>query len=80
VMTDLAMETLRGDGLIERLRSEAATATIPIVVLSGDAVAAWTLKASGLVDAVVRKPFVSDALTQCIRDVANRASRQSTVV
>lgn len=79
VMTDLAMPVLRGEELIRRLRSEAPTAAIPIVVVSGDAVKAWTLKASGLVDAVVPKPFDAVTLTRCIQDVANRANRPSIV-
>lgn len=79
VMTDLAMPVLRGEELIRRLRSEAPTAAIPIVVVSGDAVAAWTLKASGLVDAVVSKPLEADKLTQCIHAVANRAGKEPLV-
>lgn len=79
VMTDLAMPILRGEDLIERLRSEAPTAAIPIVVVSGDAVKAWTLRASGLVDAVVAKPFDAAALTRCVQAVANRANSPSIV-
>ena len=74
VMTDLAMPILCGEDLIQRLRSEAPTAAIPIVVVSGDAVKAWTLKASGLVDAVVAKPFDAATLTRCVQAVTNRAN------
>ena len=76
VMTDLAMPILRGEELIQRLRSGAPTAAIKIVVVSGDGVAASTLKASGLVDAVVSKPFDAVTLTQCVHAVASPAGSQ----
>lgn len=79
VLTDLAMPILGGEELIGRLRSAPATAAIPIVVLSGNAVAAWTLKASGLVEGVVSKPFAAAAVTQTIHAVAGRASRRPLV-
>ena len=79
VVTDLAMPILGGEELIGSLRSTPTTAAIPIVVLSGNAVAAWTLKASGLVEAVVAKPFAAAAVTACIRDVASRGSRRPVV-
>lgn len=79
VMTDLAMPVLRGEDLVQRLRSKAPTSAIPIVVVSGDLVAASTLKASGLVDAVIPKPFDAAMLTQCVRAVANRANNQPMV-
>ena len=79
VVTDLAMPILRGEEFIGSLRSAPATAAIPIVVLSGNAVAAWTLKASGLVEAVVSKPFDAAAVTACIDDVASRGSRRPLV-
>ena len=50
-------------------RSRPVTATIPIVVVSGNLVEAWTLKATGLVDAVVPKPFEAADLAQCIRAI-----------
>jgi CheY-like chemotaxis protein len=80
VVTDLAMPILGGEEFIGSLRSAPATAAIPIVVLSGNAVAAWTLKASGLVEAVVSKPFEAAAVTACIHDVASRGSRRPLVV
>ena len=79
VVTDLAMPILGGEELIGSLRSTPTTAAIPIVVLSGNAVAAWSLKASGLVEAVVAKPFAAAAVTACIRDVASRGSRRPVV-
>lgn len=79
VMTDLAMPILRGEALIQSLRSETPTASIPIVVVSGDAAAARALKASGLIDAVIPKPFDAVALAQCVQAVAGRTSTQPMV-
>jgi CheY-like chemotaxis protein len=79
VVTDLVMPVLGGEELIAHLRSAPTTATIPIVVVSGNTVEAWTLKASGLVEAVVPKPFEAAKLTQCIDAVANHASRRPRV-
>jgi len=79
VVTDLAMPILGGEELIGSLRSTPTTAAIPIVVVSGNAVAAWTLKTSGLVEAVVGKPFAAATVTACVRDVASRVSRRPLV-
>jgi len=79
VVTDLAMPVLGGEELIGSLRSAPTTAAIPIVVLSGNAVAASTLKASGLVEAVMVKPFEAAAVTACIDDVASRGSSRPLV-
>jgi CheY-like chemotaxis protein len=67
VMTDLTMPVLDGEALIQRLRSEPATASIPIVVVSGNPAAARALHASGLVEAFVDKPFHATELAECIR-------------
>src|SRR5579864_8429078 len=56
VVTDLMMPILTGVELINRLQSEPRTATIPIVVISGDYDLALGLETSGLVEAVVKKP------------------------
>jgi CheY-like chemotaxis protein len=79
VMTDLMMPVLDGEELIGRLRSAPTTAAIPIVVVSGNADAALTLKESGLVEAVVSKPFEAAALRECIEAVAGRANRPRVV-
>ena len=79
VVTDLAMPILGGQEFIGSLRSAPTTAAIPIVVVSGNAVAAWSLKASGLVEAVVAKPFDAAAVTACVHDVASRGSRRPLV-
>ena len=72
VVTDLMMPVLTGAELIEQLRLEQRTAAIPVVVVSASSDAAGTLQASGLVQAVVRKPFDVYALVDCIEKVANR--------
>jgi CheY-like chemotaxis protein len=69
ITTDLTMPILNGEGLIKRLRSEPRTASIPIVVVSSDPNTARALQASGLVEAVVSKPFDPFALADCIRTV-----------
>jgi CheY-like chemotaxis protein len=79
VVTDLTMPIFDGKKLIAYLRSLPVTATIPIVVVSGDLVEAWTLKATGLVEAVVSKPFAAANLAQCIRAVTREQSRRPRV-
>lgn len=69
ITTDLRMPIVNGQALIERLRSEPRTAVIPIVVVSASPDAARALHASGLVEAVVIKPFDPFALEACIRAV-----------
>jgi len=73
VTTDLMMPSLGGLDLIERLRSEPHTATIPIVVISGRHEVARSLQTSGLVDAVVEKPFAADTVAQCVRNLVSGA-------
>ena len=70
VMTDLIMPVLDGLELIDRLRSEAPTAAIPIIVLSGSVDDLQKLADSGLVEAVVPKPYDPARLAQCVRLVA----------
>src|SRR5487761_686751 len=71
--TDLTMPILSGEALIERLRSEPSTASIPIVIVSGNPAAAKALHASGLVEAVVTKPFEAAELAECIRILASHS-------
>ena len=70
--TDLTMPVLGGEALIERLRSKPSTASIPIVVVCGNPDAASALHASGLVEAVVNKPFDAAELAECIRTLMAR--------
>ncbi|MGZ3416165.1 MAG: response regulator [Isosphaeraceae bacterium] len=75
VTTDLRMPILNGEELILRLRLEPSTASIPIVVVSGNAGAAQALHSSGLVEGVVHKPFEPAELVRCVRAVAGRAQQ-----
>jgi len=69
ITTDLDMPRLGGMALIQRLRSEPRTASIPIVVVSADWSAAQTLHLTGMVEAIVAKPFLPTVLTSCIQSV-----------
>jgi CheY-like chemotaxis protein len=72
VTTDLTMPVLGGEALIQRLRAEPRTASIPIVVVSGNPAAAKALHESGIVTAIVLKPFEAAELAGCIRAIATR--------
>ena len=75
VITDLVMPVMRGTELIQWLHSEQRTAAIPIVVVSASPDGARTLQASGLVQAVIPKPFDVYALVDCIESVATPPDR-----
>jgi len=77
VMTDLRMPILNGEELILRLRLEPSTASIPIVIVSGNLGAAQALHSSGLVEGVVQKPFEPAELVKCVRALAGNALRTS---
>jgi CheY-like chemotaxis protein len=70
VTTDVRMPVLGGMELIRRLRSEPRTAAIPIIVVSSDTDALRDLRAAGLVDAIVAKPFDAGKFIECVRGVA----------
>src|ERR1700682_2494198 len=70
VTTDLMMPVMNGNELIRRLRSEARTASIPIVVVSANAGAAEGVPASERgADALVSKPFVPASLVRLIQSL-----------
>jgi CheY-like chemotaxis protein len=69
VVTDLMMPVLNGAELIGRLQSGPRTSVIPIVVVSANSADALALQASGLVEAVVTKPFDATVLVDCIRAI-----------
>ncbi|MGZ3433263.1 MAG: response regulator [Isosphaeraceae bacterium] len=71
VTTDLMMPVMSGTELILRLRSEARTAGIPIVVISSNPEAVESLG----VDATVTKPFSAVKLADRVREVAGQARR-----
>jgi CheY-like chemotaxis protein len=70
VTTDLMMPVMSGLELIHRLRSEARTAAIPIVVVTSNPDAALTLGSSELVATIVSKPFTADDFADRIQEVA----------
>jgi CheY-like chemotaxis protein len=76
VVTDLMMPVLTGMELITRLRAEVRTASLPIVVVSGNPEHARTFKASGLVSAVINKPFNAVELAKGIRAVVNTSTNK----
>lgn len=63
IIADLTMPVMTGVELVDQIRSNPATASIPIVLLSGGQVDSPTMQ---LVDAVVTKPFEPDDLVACI--------------
>jgi CheY-like chemotaxis protein len=63
----VTLPVMGGRELIERLRADPATASIPIVVVSGQG------EASSLpVEAIVTKPFMSTDVLSAVRNVAER--------
>jgi CheY-like chemotaxis protein len=66
VVTDIMMPVMGGVGLIRRLRSEPATAVIPILAASGDP------HLAGEADAVLAKPYS----WQCLLEVAEDLLRK----
>jgi two-component system chemotaxis response regulator CheY len=68
VVTDVMMPVMNGREMIDRLRADASTATIPIVVLSAEGNIS-TLRA----DAAITKPFKNGDLTETIRSLLARA-------
>jgi len=67
VITDLMMPVMGGRELIERLRSDPETASIPIVVLSANG----NLEA-GSADAALSKPFDLDELLETVSTTSTR--------
>lgn len=65
VVTDLMMPVMSGRELIERLRADAETAEIPILVVSANTNA----QVVGA-DAALRKPFDMDALLDTARSLS----------
>lgn len=67
VVTDLMMPVMNGRELIERLRADAETAGIPILVFTANANA----EVAGA-DAALRKPFDMDALLDTARSLSRK--------
>jgi len=72
VMTDLMMPVMTGPEFIGRLRSDARTATIPIVVVSSNPEAVEYLA----VDAIVAKPFSAAGIAERVRAIADNPKRR----
>ncbi len=61
ILLDIGLPGLRGDEVLRRLRADAATAAIPILLLTG------LEPPEGVTpDGVLRKPFTPAALRQCL--------------
>jgi len=69
VVTDLMMPVMTGRELIERLRADPETASIPIVVVSANSNSVATEA-----DAVLSKPFAPGDLVAAVRACAGRES------
>jgi CheY-like chemotaxis protein len=67
VVTDLMMPVMTGRELVERLRADPETASIPIVVISANSSSVATAA-----DAVLGKPFHPDALLSGVRLLAGK--------
>jgi CheY-like chemotaxis protein len=63
IIADLTMPVMSGVELVDQLRANPATVSIPVVLLSGGQVDSVT---SQRVEAVVTKPFEPDHLAACI--------------
>lgn len=78
VVTDLMMPILSGMELIKTLRQERRTATLPIVVVSGNPEHARTFRAAGLVSAIINKPFDAAQLAEGVRAVVTNTTTEAT--
>lgn len=65
VVTDLMMPVMNGRELIDRLRSDPETGSIPILILSANS----SLRIGGA-DAALAKPFAPDALLENVRTLS----------
>jgi CheY-like chemotaxis protein len=69
IVTDLMMPVMNGNELIRRIRSEPRTASIPIIVVSANAMAAAGAQASERVDGLMSKPFQPASLVKLVRSL-----------
>jgi len=69
IVTDLMMPVMGGHELIERLRSDPGTATIPIIVLSAN-----SNIASERADAALSKPFDLDVLLETVQTLTQEGA------
>lgn len=74
VTADLMMPVISGFELVHRLRSQARTRSLPIVIVTSNPDAALSLASDGLVNAIVSKPFTAAAFADRIQEVAGKRS------
>jgi two-component system chemotaxis response regulator CheY len=75
VLSDVKMPTLDGFGLVEALRRDARTRTIPVVFLSGEQTPAARTRAYALgVSGFVAKPFDPVAIPALLLGVLDRGA------
>jgi two-component system chemotaxis response regulator CheY len=78
ILLDINMPNMNGFELLQRLKAEAAFASIPVIIISTEGKDEDTIR--GLqagAAAYVRKPFRNDAVVQLVRQVMERSSRPS---
>lgn len=67
VMLDISMPGMRGDEMLERMRSSPATAEIPVLVISSERMTERVARMEALGAVYLPKPFLPEQL----RDVVN---------
>ncbi len=72
VMTDLWMPEIGGEELAERLKSDPATASIPIVAVTADT---QTANARGLFSAVLLKPISRKKIAEAVAEARSASAR-----
>ncbi len=76
VTLDVVMPRLDGFGALARLRTDPATATIPVVMVTGRAQAADRARGDELhVDAYLTKPFEPNELVAVVHELARTGRR-----
>jgi CheY-like chemotaxis protein len=73
------MPMMSGFELVHRLRSDARTIAVPIIVVTSNPDAALTLASAGLVNAIVTKPFTAAAFAESIRDLVRNESGRTVL-
>jgi len=79
VTSDLMMPMMSGFELVHRLRSDARTSAVPIVVVTSNPDAALSLASARMVNAIVSKPFTAAAFAESIREVVSNESGRTVL-